>query len=145
MLNGVASSFASVWETPFTYAQYPSVGLVMEPHGEQTALLIVAPGGLDAYPKYLVRFAHVFAVTCGEEAGAILELGQEHSPGEVIAHLWDASPHSAAYANTAFGANLAIRHYVVFGGDNIASVVCGGTPTIETIFAPAELVIRYAV
>jgi hypothetical protein len=117
----------------------------MEPDGERTALLVIAPGGLDAYPKYIVRFAHVFAVTCGEEAGALLELGQEHSPSGVIAHVWDASPHSAAYANTAFGADLAIRHYVVFGGDNIASVICGGTPAIETINAPEELAVRYAV
>jgi hypothetical protein len=141
----MTNSSASIWETPFTYAQYPSVGLVIEPDGEGTALLVVAPGGLDAHPKYIVRFTHVFAVTCGEEAGFMLELGQEHSPRDVIAHVWDESPYSAAYANTAFGADLEIRHYVVFGGDNIASIVCGGAPAIETITAPTELAVRYAV
>lgn len=139
------STLATTWETPFTYARFPSVALVMEPDGEGTALLVVAPGGLDAYPKYIVRFARVLAVICAEEAGSILELGQVHSPNEVFAHIWDASPHAAAYANTALGANLEIRHYVVFGGDNIASVVCGSAPVIETVSAPMELAVRYAV
>lgn len=139
------SSSATVWETPFTRAHYASVGLVMEPDGEGTALLVVAPGGLDAYPKYLVRFSHVFAVTCGEEAGFVLELGQEKSSSDVIAHVWDESPHAASYANIAFSTNLEIRHYVIFGGDNIASIVCGGTPSIETITGPTELAVRYAV
>ena len=121
------------------------MGLVMEPHGEGTALLVVAPGGLDAYPKYLVRFTQVLAVSCGEEAGSLMDLGQAQSPSEVVAHIWDSSPQAAAYANTAFGANLEIRHYVVFGGDNIASVVCGDVPQIETVTAPMELAVRYAV
>lgn len=136
---------ASIWETPFTYAHFPSVGLVMEPDGDDTALLIVAPGGLDAYPKYIVRFKRVFAATCSEEAGFVMDLGQEHSPRDIIAHVWDASPYSKAYANTAFAAHDEMRHFVVFGGDNIASVVCGATPTIETITAPTELVVRYAI
>ena len=117
----------------------------MEPDGEQTALLVVAPGGLDAYPKYIVRFTKVFAVTCSEEAGFVLDLGQEHGPSEVSAHVWDASPHAAAYANTVFGVGVEVRHYVVFGADNIASVVCGSTPDIEVISAPTKLTIRYAV
>ena len=141
----MTSSSVSIWETPFTYAHYPSVGLVMEPDGESTALLIVAPGGIDKYPKYIVRFANVLAVTCGEEAGFVLELGQEHGPLDVIAHVWDASPHSMAYANTVFGADLEMRHYVVFGGDNIASIVCGSTPVIETITEPTELMVRHAI
>ncbi len=141
----MTSSSVSIWETPFTYAQYPSVGLVIDPDGYRTALLIVAPGGLDKYPKYIVRFKNVLAVTCGEEAGFVLELGQEHGPFEAVAIVWDASPHSMAYANTVFGADLEMRHYVVFGGDNIASIVCGSTPNIETITEPTELVARYAI
>jgi len=135
----------TVWETPFTHAQYPSVGLVIEPDGEGTALLFVAPGGLDEYPKYLVRFTHVLSVTCSEEAGSLLELGQECCPRDVIAYVWDASPHSAAYRSTVLGANLSILHYVILGGDNIVSVVCGSTPSIETIDSPTELAVRYAV
>ena len=117
----------------------------MEPDGERTALLVVAPGGLDAYPKYTVHFTHVFAVSCGEEAGFVLDLGQEHGPADVVAQLWEASPHAAAYAKTALGANLEIRHYVVFGGDNVASVVCGGRPIIKTLLGPTELAVAYAV
>lgn len=48
----------------------------------------------------------------------------------------------ASHANAAHDE---IRHFVVFGGDNIASVVCGAIPTIETITAPTELVVRYAI
>ena len=119
--------------------------MIMEPEGDDSALLVVAPDGLDAYPKYVVRFSKVFSASCGEEAGFVLDLGQEHCPKDVIAHIWDASPHAAAYSDTVFGCDLEIRHYVVFGGDNIASVVSGMPPTIETITEPTELVVRYAV
>ena len=141
----MVKSMATIWETPFTYSSYPSVGLVMEPDGEDSALLVIAPSGLDAYPKYLVRFTKVFAVSCGEEAGFVLDLGQDQGPEEVVARIWDASPHAAAYLDTVFGCELEMKHYVVFGGDNIASVVCGEPPVIETIAEPCELVIRYAV
>jgi hypothetical protein len=134
-----------VWETPFTFAAYPSVGLIVEPDGEGTAALVVAPGGLDAYPKYIVRFAHVFAVTCGEEASFLFELGQQASPQEAVAHIWGGSPHAAGYEQTAFGAGVTVRHYVVFGGDNIASVVAGAAPVIETVSEPREITVRYAV
>ena len=145
VLDGMEEKMAIVWETPFTFSPFPSVGLVMEPDGEGSALLIVAPDGLDAYPKYIVRFSKVFAATCGEEAGFVLDLGQDQSPIEWIAHVWESSPHAAAYANTAFGTNMEIRHYVVFGGDNIASIVAGKPPSIETINEPTELIARYAV
>ena len=117
----------------------------MEPDGEGTVLLIVAPGGLDTYPKYLVRFSHVFSVTCSEEAGFTLNLGQNSSPTNVVAHIWDASPQAAAYSATAFAAHFELRHYVVFGGDNIASVISGAQPIIETVAHPTEIVVRCAV
>ena len=134
----------SIWETPFTYAQDASVGLVMEPDGEMTALLIVAPGGLDAYPKYIVRFTGVFAATCGEEAGFALDLGQEHCPANANAYIWDASPHAKAYDETVFGYDRQLRHYVMFGGDNFVSIV-GEPPTIERVDEPFELTVSYAV
>ena len=138
-------SAASIWETPFTYADSPSVGLITEPDGDATALLVVAPGGVDAYPKFLVRFTHVFSVTCGEEAGFAFDLGQNSSPTNVVAHIWDASPHAAAYSETVFAAGLEIRHYVVFGGDNVASIVSGAEPSIELISQPTEILVKAAV
>ena len=135
----------SAWDTPFTQCKFPSVGLVVEPDGVGTALLVVAPGGLDVYPKYLVRFTDVFSVTCGEEAGFELELGQHSAPGHATAYVWDASPHAAAYANTAYAADMVVRHYVVFGGDNISSVVSGAAPAIETVSSQTALSVRYAV
>ena len=138
-------SATTVWETTFTFAPHPSVGLIVEPKGERTAALVIAPGGLDAYPKYVVWFFQVFAVTCGEEAGFLFELGQQASPREATAYIWSWSPHAAAYEETAFGAGLSVRHYVVFGGDNIASVIAGADPVIETVSEPREVVVRYAV
>lgn len=139
------TSGTSIWETPFTFASFPSVSLVMAPDGDRTALLVVAPGGLDAYPKYVVRFSHVFAVTCSEEAGFALDLGQDLSPREAIAHMWHSSPHVAGYAANVLAADLPLRHYAVFGGDNIASIVCGADPTIEKVSGPSEIEVRYAV
>ena len=135
----------SVWDTPFTLCRYPSVGLVVEPDGEGTVLLVVAPCGLDAYPKYLVRFTDVFSFTCGEEAGFQEDLGQHSAPGHATAYVWNASPHAAAYAKTAYGADKVVRHYVVFGGDNIASVISSAAPVIEEVSAPTELLVRYAI
>jgi hypothetical protein len=117
----------------------------MEPDGEGTALLIVAPGGLDAYPKYLVRFSLVFSITCGEEAGFDLDIGQESCPSNVIAYIWETSPHAAAYSSSAYGAGCVVRHYVALGGDNVVGVVSGASPTIETVSGPTELSVRYAV
>lgn len=134
-----------MWQTPFTFATHPSVGLITEPDGEGTALLVVAPGGLDAYPKYVVRFSHVFSVTCGEEAGFFLQLGQDCSPSKAVAHIWASSPYAASYAETVFGHGLEVCHYVIFGGDNIASVVAGAPPVIETVTEPREITVRYAV
>lgn len=134
-----------MWQTPFTFATHPSVGLITEPDGEGTALLVVAPGGLDAYPKYVVRFSHVFSVTCGEEAGFFLQLGQDCSPSKAVAHIWASSPYAASYTETVFGHGLEVCHYVIFGGDNIASVVAGAPPVIETVTEPREITVRYAV
>jgi len=136
---------ATVWQTPFTFASHPSVGLIIEADGEGTALLVVAPGGLDDYPKYLVRFSNVLSVTCGEEAGFSLQLGQDCSPREAAAHIWATSPYAASYAETVFGYGLEVCHYVIFGGDNIASVVAGTPPVIETVTEPREITVRYAV
>ena len=133
-----------MWQTPFTFATHPSVSLITEPDGEGTALLVVAPGGLDTYPKYVVRFSHVFSITCGEEAGFLLQLGQDCSPSKAVAHIWASSPYAASYAETIFGYGLEVCHYVIFGGDNIASVVAGAPPVIETVTEPREITVRYA-
>ena len=58
------------WETPFTEARCPSVGLLITSKGIEVDILkaVVAPGGIDEYPKYLVDFGRVIAFTCFEEA-----------------------------------------------------------------------------
>jgi hypothetical protein len=134
-----------IWETPFTYAPFPSVNLIVESDGEETALLIVAPGGLDTYPKYLVKFTEVFAFTCEEEAGATLDLGQSTVPKDTFAYVWAESPHVGNYLKTIFGTDKYLEHYVVIGGDNIISIVCAAPPSIEEITARRELSVTYMI
>ena len=60
------------WDTPFAETRFPSVGLIIttKPNGEDILKAVVAPKGLDIYPKYLVTFGAVIAFSCFEEAHA---------------------------------------------------------------------------
>jgi hypothetical protein len=111
-------------------------------------MLVVAPRGLDAYPKYLVRFAAVYAVTCEEEAEAVTDLGQ--APEGDYAYIWADSPYSSSYQTLlpdfAFrGGNGKVKHYVVLGGDNLVSVVSASEPIIERVDGPTTISVAHAV
>src|SRR5687767_9195011 len=59
------------WETPFTETRFPSVSVITSSNQEDgidILMVMVAPAGLDEYPKYLVDFGRVVAFTCMEEA-----------------------------------------------------------------------------
>ncbi len=64
------------WPTPFSESNLPSVGLIVDSHGDRTATVVVAPQGIDQYPKYLVQFEAVFSCSVEEEVpcGPILQL-----------------------------------------------------------------------
>jgi hypothetical protein len=64
-MNAIAD--LTSWDMPFAGAPCPSVSLITEQGGD-AATIIVAPHGIDQYPKYLVRFDKVLAVLCYEEA-----------------------------------------------------------------------------
>ena len=69
------------WDTPFTDEFFPSVNLFIFPdyEGKRDSLMaIVTPVGVDAYPKYVVRFGEVLAFTCLEESYAP-ERGYTHA------------------------------------------------------------------
>lgn len=128
--------------------RYPSVTVLLEPEGESTAALIVAPGGLDRYPKFLVRFSAVYAVTCEEEAQAVTELG-EPAEGE-YAYIWSASPYPRSYSSlfpdfALRGGASPVKHYVVLGGDNFVSVVSAAPPSIEQIDGPRTITVMHPV
>lgn len=139
---------SQLWDVPFRKDVSPSVSLISEPDGDSTAMLVVAPRGLDAYPKYLVRFSAVYALTLEEEAESVTELGQS-SEGD-YAYVWADSPHAASYQallpDFAFrGGGTQIRHYVVLGGDNIASIVSASEPIIEQVDGPMTISTTHAV
>jgi hypothetical protein len=139
---------SQLWDVPFRKDVYPSVTLILEPDGDSTAALVVAPRGIDKYPKYIVHFSSVYAVTCEEEAQAVTELG---APGEgEYAYIWAGSPYTQSYATLfpdfAFrGGNSPVKHYVVLGGDNFASVVSASEPTIEQVDGPRTISVAHAV
>ena len=55
------------WDVPFAEARDPSVSIITE-HGGDVVTLIVAPTGIDQYPKYRVRFDKVISLLYYEEA-----------------------------------------------------------------------------
>lgn len=142
------------WETPFTDARDPSVGVIVEADegGADALTLVVAPGGLDKYPKYLVRFASVVAFTCREEAFAPEVPGLADAPFEdrrASAHLWTGSPWVESYRKggplVPAAGDGELRHYLVFGGDNTVEVVSSAEPELKEVAAPRLLVARHAV
>jgi len=144
----MGSKSSQLWDVPFREDSYPSVSLISEPDGDSTAILVVAPRGLDAYPKYIVRFSSVYSVTCEEEAHSASDFGE--SPQGVHAYIWSDSPISSSYQTLspdfAFrGGGAHIRHYVILGGDNFAGVVTASEPTIERIDGPTTINVSYAV
>ena len=138
---------SQLWDVPFRKDVSPSVSLISEPDGDSTAMLVVAPRGLDAYPKYLVRFSAVYALTLEEEAEAVTELGQ--APQGDYAYVWADSPHAASYQTLlpdfAFRGGAKVSHYVVLGGDNIASIVSASEPIVERVDGPMTISIAHAV
>ncbi len=139
---------SQLWDVPFRRDVCPSVSLIFEPEGESTAALVVAPGGLDAYPKYIVRFSSVYAITCEEEAQSVTDLGE--APQGDCAYVWADSPYAASYhelfPDFAFrGGEGHIRHYIVLGGDNFTSVVSASEPTIELVDGPMTITVAHAV
>ena len=136
------------WDVPFRKDAYPSVTLISEPDGDSTVALVVAPYGLDGYPKYIIRFSAVYAITCEEEAQSVTDLG-EPQQGD-YAYVWTDSPYTKSYTTLlpdfAFrGGESQIKHYVVLGGDHFASVVSAAEPMIEQVDGPATIAVAHAI
>lgn len=139
---------SQLWDVPFREESYPSVSLISEPDGDSTAILVVAPRDVDAYPKYVVRFTSVYSLTCEEEAYSATDFGEP--PQGICAYIWSDSPLSLAYQ--AFFPDFSLRvgdtrmrHYVVLGGDNFAGVVTASEPTVERIDRPTIINVSYGI
>jgi hypothetical protein len=139
----------AAWPTPFSESEWPSVVLIVDSHGDRTATVVVAPEGIDRYPKYLVRFEAVLSCSVEEEAHGTA-FDSAWSPGEPLRKgctaLWADSPALAYESYIPFlGLSGPVRHYLVFGGDNNVGVVSAKVPTISAIEGPLKLHVEYEV
>jgi hypothetical protein len=142
-----------IWDTPFAREKCASIWLIPETHGDSTATVVVAPGGVDAYPKYLVRFSAVYGYLCEEEAGGLGFQGG-WTPGSPVrvgcAFVWRDSPQAAGYApfipDMPFhGGTGPVVHYVLLGGDNNVGVISAEAPGIERVDHPRQLTVTHEV
>ena len=141
------------WETPFTEILDPSVGLIIstKPDGADILKAIVAPRGINAYPKYLITFGEVIAFTCFEEAHAperdFASATVEESrlcAYEFLDSSWLET--YAAWSPFYFGNETdSFYHYLIFGGDNNIEVITPNRPTIEAVEEKIILHIQYEV
>jgi hypothetical protein len=141
------------WDTPFTDARVPSVGLLVSLESDKTDLLraVVAPDGLDEYPKYLVTFGRVIAFTCMEDAWSP-ERDFDYTKFEeknLCAYQYLDSPWLKSYENgthfIAGGHPGPFYHYLIFGGDNNVEVITPNIPAIDVIETSRVLFIEYEV
>jgi hypothetical protein len=134
------------WETPFTDSFYPSVLLLAIPFPLLvkkgiSAKLIVAPDGIDKYPKYLVDFDEVLAFTCMEESccperdisSAIIDETIKNDKS-ICAFQWIDSPWLQSYEGCydPFSEGK-FSHYLIYGGDNNIEVITKNAPLITKI------------
>ena len=142
-----------IWDTPFARERWPSIWLIPETHGESTATVVVAPGGVNAYPKYLVRFSAVYAFESEEEAGGLtFQDGSIQRSTEDLgcAYVWRDSPQAKGYAPFVpdmpfHGGRGPVVHYVLLGGDNNVGVISAEPPTIERVDNPRHLTLTHEV
>ncbi|HRI03141.1 MAG TPA: hypothetical protein PLL77_05320 [Pyrinomonadaceae bacterium] len=132
------------WETPFTDSRWPSAVIVVQPStdGPYPISAVVAPKGIDGYPKYLVHFGEVVAFTCMEEMhfperdtlDAICEI-EGLAAYEFLESTWLKSYEKGEYFlfNTDGSDSERLRHYLIVGGDNNIEVITKNIPIFETI------------
>ncbi len=134
------------WETPFTDTAFPSAIILTEdgPTGEFLISALVAPAGIDKYPKFRVHFGEVIAFSCMEEmyfperdfdGAEIEEVGL--SAYQFLNSAWLKSYEHGDYFlfNTDFGNRETLRHYLIFGGDFNIAIITKNEPVFETIEA----------
>jgi hypothetical protein len=109
---------------------------------------IVAPSGINQYPKYLVNFGHFIAYTCMEEMCSP-ERGFDSTMLEeknLSAYEYLDSPWLQAYERgrhfVGGGTSAPFLHFLIFGGDFNVEVITPDVPTIEIIEQKEVLVIE---
>lgn len=140
-----------LWATPFAREKWPSVVLIPESRGIATATILVAPGGIAAYPKYLIWFSAVYSFAAEEEAGGLSVYdGRVHGfpSADGCAFIWNGSPQAAAYSTlhpkpATRGGRGPMVHYLLFGGDSNVGVVSAEQPEIERLDGPRSIVVAH--
>ena len=134
------------WETPFTDAFYPSAVLLATPFplfsGKGVgAKVVVAPGGIDKYPKYLVDFDEVLALNCMDE-GCCPERDFTSATFDetitsakfVCALQWLDSPWLKSYKGCHDPSSEGkFSHYLIFGGDYNVEIITQNSPKIKVV------------
>ncbi len=134
------------WNTPFTDAFYPSVVLVATPFPLSSrkgvgAKVIVAPDGIDKYPKYLVDFGDVLVFTSmNESCCPKRDFGSEtidetlEGNKSLCAFQWFNSPWLKSYEGCFDPYSEGkFFHYMIFGGDYNIEVITQNVPTIRVV------------
>jgi len=132
------------WKTPFTESSFPSVGLYLEYGEYETDLVtaVVAPDGIDEYPKFLLKFGEVLEIKYYEE-GCTPDRGYEKLLDEVkglSAYEWLGSPSVDSYQD--LDSHRKLRHFILFGADNILEVVTANSPEITKLSGPSKIKIE---
>lgn len=144
------------WETPFTDKRWPSAVILVQPvaTGPYPVSALVAPFGVDNYPKYLVHFGEAVAFTCMEEMHfperdtAEAECKEEGLAAyEYLDSTWLKSYEKGEFFlfNIDGGNSERLRHYLIVGGDNNIEVITKNEPIFETVDAPTSLTLNFVV
>ena len=135
------------WSVPFAEEFYPSVISAFSQSGNIPELLkiVVAPDGIDKYPKYLVTFKNVLVFNCFDEACAPERDWPEieNADPKPCAWKWIDSPWVTSYEGCGeFDSNNSPRplfHYLIFGGDYNVEVISKAEPVVEKINEPRNI------
>lgn len=139
-----------VWGTPFSGVMDVSVSVIPDPECLDVLHLVVAPEGIDRYPKYWVKFYGVAAFKCEDESVAPVKRyhGLKREESEHYAYLWENSPWLQEFAESQGMLDIYYQgrliHYVIFGGDLIIEVLSAEEPQIEEVSGPS-LIVTYRV
>lgn len=132
------------WNTPFTDTTFPAVTLLTDPEVQNSVHLVVAPTGIDRYPKYLVSFEPAVAFKVEDESFPTdveyrrIQDVRGVCACECLDSAWVRSFAPSAVIVEAYYSDP-LRHFIVFGGDVNAEVLSTEEPEITKISEPRAL------
>ena len=141
-------------ETPFTEIEWPSVVVITNrgSNGEYLLEVVVAPTGINQYPKYLVEFGDVVGFSAMEEMHFPDHDFKDAKTTEekLCAYRFVESPWLKFYERGEYflfnldgGTKETLTHYVIFGGDDILQVVTKNEPMITIVNGPTARTIEF--